>query len=449
MKLYKQTLKDGRETPRYYLDFFDHEKNRRRIAVEKSKKCSEEFARNVDLLIQHRRQRRELDTALNQWLETLPGDILKKFIAWDMIDSRRTEATKPLKTHIADYVKSLESKELSRHYVVQIEGILLKTIADCRLLYFRDITQSAIEIYLGKLKADSKSNTTAGHYLAALKGFLNWAYRDRRILSNPIAAMQKPTRNSKRKGVLTPEQFIELIKTTYAKNIIIQDRRRGTTTGQQRAALYLVSGCTGLRKKELLNLLWGDIRLEEENPYILLRTTLTKNKKEDRQPLPPIAAGVLSSIRADIKPEPADRVFAAISRWINTAGLIKTDLEAAQIPLKDREGNKILFHSLRNSYISFLANSQTPPKVVQQLARHSDPKLTFNVYARSFADAEQKAIANLPDFGDFHYDSEYDIKHTLGGILVEQGRVEKRDIAINTAFSSSYECARQDSNLQP
>ncbi|MBL7215110.1 MAG: tyrosine-type recombinase/integrase [Phycisphaerae bacterium] len=65
-----------------------------------------------------------------------------------------------------------------------------------------------------------------------------------------------------------------------------------------------------------------------------------------------------------------------------------------------KDGNEICFHSLRNSYISYLANSQTPAKVVQKLARHSDPRLTFNTYARSFEAAEKKAISFLPNFGN-------------------------------------------------
>jgi hypothetical protein len=49
----------------------------------------------------------------------------------------------------------------------------------------------------------------------------------------------------------------------------------------------------------------------------------------------------------------------------------------------------------------FLANSQTPAKVIQKLARHSDPRLTFNTYARTFEKAEQKAMNLLPSFGGF------------------------------------------------
>ncbi len=76
-------------------------------------------------------------------------------------------------------------------------------------------------------------------------------------------------------------------------------------------------------------------------------------------------------------------------------------MRVAGLELTDREGNEIYFHSLRNSYISFLANSQTPAKIVQKLARHSDPRLTFNTYARTFEKAQQKAMNLLPNFGDF------------------------------------------------
>jgi hypothetical protein len=65
--------------------------------------------------------------------------------------------------------------------------------------------------------------------------------------------------------------------------------------------------------------------------------------------------------------------------------------------------NEIVFHSLRNSYFSFFANSQKPATVIQKLARHSDPNLTFNVYARVLPEAEQKAVTFLPDFGHFYF----------------------------------------------
>jgi len=108
----------------------------------------------------------------------------------------------------------------------------------------------------------------------------------------------------------------------------------------------------------------------------------------------------LRSLKSHRKPQDTERVFAAFGLSVNTAELIRDDLTAAGIKLIDKDGNKICFHSLRNSYISWLANSQTPAKVIQKLARHSDPKLTFNVYARVLPESEQKAISFLPDFGN-------------------------------------------------
>jgi len=89
------------------------------------------------------------------------------------------------------------------------------------------------------------------------------------------------------------------------------------------------------------------------------------------------------------------------NKSINTAELIREDLVVAGLELIDREGNEICFASLRNSYISFLANIQIPAKVVQKMARHSDSRLTFNTYAGTFEKAEQKAVTFLPNFGDF------------------------------------------------
>ena len=129
--------------------------------------------------------------------------------------------------------------------------------------------------------------------------------------------------------------------------------------------------------------------------------SIAKNKKQAEQPVPAILVHVLRALKAHARPKADDRVFMAFNKSINTAELIRQDLTAAEIDLTDREGNAICFHSLRNSYISFLANSQTPAKVVQKLARHSDPRLTFNTYARTFEKAEQKAMNFLPNFGDF------------------------------------------------
>ena len=109
-------------------------------------------------------------------------------------------------------------------------------------------------------------------------------------------------------------------------------------------------------------------------------------------------------------------------------------LSISAIGLTDKDGNKICFHSTRNSYISFLANSQTPAKVVQKLARHSDPRLTFNIYARTLEKAEQKALDFLPNFGDFVLSTCLDKVCRKQEISVDNRRQKNSQDAVRTAI---------------
>ncbi|MCP4611786.1 MAG: hypothetical protein GY845_24045, partial [Planctomycetes bacterium] len=179
MRVYKPkyTDRDGnkRKTAKWYIDFSDHNQLRHKIPAFADKRLSEGFGRNIESLVNYRIAGLEPDAKLNQWIETLPDSLLKKFVSWGLIEGQRAEITKSLTEHISDYVKILEAKGYSKDYVVRSRNRLKKIASECRLTYFRDITQSAIEIYSGKLKKDGYSNTSRGHYLDALKTFLNWA----------------------------------------------------------------------------------------------------------------------------------------------------------------------------------------------------------------------------------------------------------------------------------
>jgi site-specific recombinase XerD len=435
MRVYKATYKDrdGKkcESAKWYVDIFDHNKLRHKIPAFADKRISKALGRNIENLINCRIAGLEPDSKLNQWIETLPDSLLRKFVSWGLIEGQRAEITKPLTGHINDYIEVLKAKGFSKGYIRHSKNRLERIVSDCRFHYFRDITRSAVEIYIGKLIKDGVSATTAGHFLESFKSFLNWAAQDQRIINNPIAKVVKPARDSKQKGILTPEQFVHLIKTTFEKNVLIEN-----TTGQERAVLYLLAGTTGLRKNELLSLVWSDINLSGDSPFVRVRACIAKNGKEALQPLTLMVVSCLTAPKACIKPKDTDRVFLAFNKSINTAGLIRDDLTAAGIPLKDRDGNKICFHSLRNSFISFLANSQTPAKVIQKMARHSDPKLTFNTYARVLPESEQRAISFLPNFGDFVLSTSLDSNHRKQEIFIDNHRHKNsQDTLINAVLA--------------
>ena len=59
------------------------------------------------------------------------------------------------------------------------------------------------------------------------------------------------------------------------------------------------------------------------------------------------------------------------------------DLQAAEIP-DQILGGKLDFHALRTAFVNLVFEyGQVSPKEAQDLARHSTPELTFNVYGRS------------------------------------------------------------------
>ena len=80
----------------------------------------------------------------------------------------------------------------------------------------------------------------------------------------------------------------------------------------------------------------------------------------------------------------------------HTAEMLRHDLEAAGIPYVDASGHVADFHALRHSYITALAMSRAPVKVIQSLARHSTPVLTLGTYAHVGLYDQTAALDALP-----------------------------------------------------
>src|SRR4051812_11533597 len=85
-----------------------------------------------------------------------------------------------------------------------------------------------------------------------------------------------------------------------------------------------------------------------------------------------------------------DRTYGTVCK------LMRHDLEAAGLPYRDASGRVADFHALRHSYITALAMSKAPVKVIQSLARHSTPTLTLGVYAHVGLADQTAALDALP-----------------------------------------------------
>jgi integrase len=113
--------------------------------------------------------------------------------------------------------------------------------------------------------------------------------------------------------------------------------------------------------------------LNADPPTITCSGDYTKNGKTAGQPICPALADLL---RPWLKGKaPVEPVFVMDRDQI--ARMLRMDLKAAGV----RESESYDFHCLRRFYITAVVKSGCSLKVAQELARHSDPKLTLKTYS--------------------------------------------------------------------
>ena len=71
-------------------------------------------------------------------------------------------------------------------------------------------------------------------------------------------------------------------------------------------------------------------------------------------------------------------------------------LEETKTEEERAEREKYDFHALRHTFVTNLARADISPKVAQTLARHSDIRLTMDIYTHVDREQQVAAIESLP-----------------------------------------------------
>lgn len=182
-------------------------------------------------------------------------------------------------------------------------------------------------------------------------------------------------------------------------------KRRALSTSEVEALLavagshrpvYLLAIYTGLRRSELKQLEWRDVVLDSATPHLKVRDATTKNSKDVIIELHPLAVEALRSLHAQSEVTPSTRVFHGIFPKLQA---FKADLKRAGIAGEPHLGHKVDFHSFRHTFGTLLSIAGTPLAVAKGLMRHSDAKLTLDVYTTNAFLPTSEAINALPHFG--------------------------------------------------
>jgi len=356
---------------------------------------------------------------------------------------------KPLLRHVDDYLVHLEAKRVrgrrvSEHYRRCLRGRLTRIVKECGFHRLGDIARHEVERWLLKAEEANMAAGTRNDYLISILAFCNWAIREHRMMTNPLAGVQKADCSSDRRHLrraLTADEVAALLRAARLRPVAElgrqsvplpeEDRcgrsswtfktltpenfdacyqrglkKRGQESerleelqmlGQERALFYLLAVSTGLRRKELASLTVGRIHLDAvPRAYIDLSA---KDAKSGKGASIPLRQDVVAELRAFFATRGAElppgmKVFRRPPR----IRVFDADLQAAGIGKTDPRGRVVDIHALRHTFGTHLSAAGVHPRTAMAAMRHSRIELTMNYYTDPILLDVASAVEALPNF---------------------------------------------------
>ena len=240
------------------------------------------------------------------------------------------------------------------------------------------VTSFDIERIKSRMSKESKSPKTILYALATVRQIFNYAIRNELYVGkNPVSLVKKPKADNRRLRFLTEGEALELLDAVKGKS-------------QQTYEVALLSLHTGGRFSEIAGLRWKDIDI----PSKTITFVDTKNGESRVTFMTEEVVGVLA---AKEEGKPSDLIFPSRvgSRMVGVSNVFpRTVLELGfNDGITDRR-QKVVFHTMRHSFASWLVQRGIDLLVVARLMGHKSIK-TCERYAHLAPSGMQAAIGIL------------------------------------------------------
>lgn len=292
-----------------------------------------------------------------------------------LVDEHEAGAASRLLTdHLDDFERDLIARGRSKDYIRKVVPRCYRLLQECR---WQRIGEVSADSFIMWRSSAGHGPRTANHYLDALRCFLEWMVGCGRSQSNPLARVQKAeTRGHERvvRRAYTPEELRRLLE-----------------EAGPRAPIYLGAALTGLRYRELGQLRCGDVDVEGLEPRVRLAASIQKTREYKALPLAPAVASAWAPLVAG-RPASA-RLFA---KGMPSHHTLRRDLERAGIARRDERGRTVDFHSFRKTFTTFLQVAGVDRRVIMEVARHKDSRLTDLIYTDAERLDLRSAVGRLP-----------------------------------------------------
>lgn len=284
----------------------------------------------------------------------------------------------PIANHVKDWLADLERSGRSTEYTRKVKARVNAMIADRKWVRLASIRTDEVTTWATAKRQGGMGEQTTNHYVDALRAFCQWCVTQKRMEQNPILSVL-------RSDVVEP--------VCKRRAATLDELRRLVDVHPYRGKVYLTAALTGLRRQELQLLEWQDVvNLDSESAYLKLRAHTTKSRRSDEISIPPELVEMLREHRPAAC-LPTARVFRSIPK----SSTVKADVKAAGIAIDDHKG-KIDFHAMRKTYCTILARNNVPIRDAKELMRHTDIRLTSEIYtdANLIRHDAAGAVRNLP-----------------------------------------------------
>jgi integrase len=310
-------------------------------------------------------------------------------------------ASTQLEDHLADYERHLTGAGVTDVYRKNVLAAARRVFADCHFTTMGDLRRGAVEQWMADRLADGMSARSRNAYLEGVNAFCNWCVRSdpARLRSNPFTAIPRANVKAdprRRRRAMTEEQLSKLLAVAAARPLadartVRRGRRKGELCaalkpetaarlerlGRERVLIYKTLVLTGLRKGELASLTVAQLELTTDPARVQLKAADEKNREGNTLPVRSDLAADLAAWISESGLSPTDRVF-TLPRDLRK--ILDRDLKAAGIPKRDGRGRTLDVHALRTTFGTLLSANGVAPRTAQQAMRHSDLKLTMDVY---------------------------------------------------------------------
>jgi len=273
-------------------------------------------------------------------------------------------------------------------------------------LKINQITTATVEKFITKRQEQGMHILTLRKVLVSLGQVLNYAVRHKYIDHNPLSNAERPRgqMSEKKIKILTPKQINALldhvtIHSTASGALPEKTVKKMEQAKRKYKFLLTLAVFSGARQGELLGLKWSDIdwrnsQIHIQRTYNNGRFFNTKTKTSNRKiDVGPNVMMEFKKWRLACPNNDLDLIFPnEAGKPINHQNMVNRvflpTLKTAGLPT-------IRFHDLRHTYTSLQIDQGENIKYIQTQLGHSNPTVTWNVYAHLMKPTNQEAACRL------------------------------------------------------